>query len=149
MRRCSTPEPGQVNIQLPSQTGVGTAESMVSDGCGSSGPVAFNVAQAAPHIFQNAAGQATAVLNQDYSVNGPTNPAKTGSFVYCVPDGHWPGSNPPADGAAASLTKLSPTTLAWSATISGWSPPASPYQFLGLAPGMWGWIKPTSWCLPV
>jgi uncharacterized protein (TIGR03437 family) len=127
---------GQVNIQLPFATGVGTAELTVSDGCGSSGQAAFNVAQAAPHIFQNAAGQATAVLNQDYSVNGPTNPAKTGSIVMVYLTGIGPVSNQPADGAAASMTQLSPSLLQpWSATVSGW---AANVDWVGLAPGYVG-----------
>jgi uncharacterized protein (TIGR03437 family) len=129
---------GQVNIQLPFEIGAGPAVALVSSACGASGPATFNVAQAAPYIFQDAAGQATAVLNQDYSVNGPTNPAKTGSIVMVYLTGIGAVSNPPADGAAASMTQLSPTTLPWSATVSGWSSPASPYQFLGLAPGYVG-----------
>jgi len=129
---------GQVNIQLPFEIAAGPAVALVSNSCGASGPATFNVAQAAPHIFQNAAGQATAVLNQDYSVNGAANPAKTGSIVMVYLTGIGPVSNAPADGVAASMTQLSPTTLPWSATISGWSAPASPYQFLGLAPGYVG-----------
>ncbi|MGO9230914.1 MAG: SBBP repeat-containing protein [Bryobacteraceae bacterium] len=128
---------GQVNIQVPFETGAGTAVAIANNSCGSSGPVEFSVAQAAPYIFQNAAGQATAVLNQDYSVNSSTNPAVVGSYLQVYLTGIGSVSNPPADGSAASLTKLSPSTLPWSATISGWTS-TSQYNFLGLAPGWVG-----------
>jgi uncharacterized protein (TIGR03437 family) len=131
---------GQINIQVPFEAGVGTAVAIASNACGASAPAEFTVTQAAPHIFQNAAGQATAVLNYiastgQYILNGPNNPAKVGSVVSVYLTGIGPVSNQPADGAAASMTQLSPTTLPWSATVSGW--PSTP-DFLGLAPGYVG-----------
>jgi uncharacterized protein (TIGR03437 family) len=127
----------QINIQVPFEIGAGPAVMMVSDSCGSSGEVTFQVAQAAPYILQTGAGQAI-LLNQDNTVNGPNNPAKVGSVAQIYLIGIGPVSSPPADGAAASTTKLSLSTLPWSATIGGWATPPSPYQFLGLAPGWVG-----------
>ncbi len=127
----------QINIQVPFEIGAGPAAMTVSDSCGSSGQVSFQVAQAAPYILQTAAGQAI-LLNQDNTVNGLNNPAKVGSIAQIFLIGIGPVSNPPADGAAASTTKLSLSTLPWSATIGGWATPPSPYQFLGLAPGWVG-----------
>jgi uncharacterized protein (TIGR03437 family) len=124
----------QINIQLPFEIGAGPAAITVSDSCGSSGQVSFTVAQAAPYILQTAAGEAI-LLNQDNTVNGPTNPAKTGSVAQIYLIGIGPVSNPPADGAAASLTQLSPSKLNYSATIGGWS---TGVPFLGLAPGWVG-----------
>ena len=125
---------GQINIQVPVEIGAGAAAATVTNACGSSGQVSFTVAQAAPYILQTAAGEAI-VLNQDYSVNGPSNPAKVGSVAQVYLIGIGPVTNPPADGVAASTTQLSRSTLSYSATIGGWSiaPPA--FGFLGLAPG--------------
>jgi len=81
-------------------------------------------------------GQAI-LLNQDNTVNGPANPAKTGSVAQIYLTGIGRVTNQPADGAAASLSQLSYSTLFSSATatISGWT---STVQFLGLAPGWVG-----------
>jgi len=124
----------QINIQVPFEIGAGPAALTVTGTCGSSGQTSFEVAQAAPYILETAAGQAI-LLNQDNTVNGPNNPAKVGSVAQIYLIGIGPVSNPPADGAAASLTQLSPSTLAHSGTIGGWS---TGVQFLGLAPGWVG-----------
>jgi len=122
--------PGQINIQLPFETGTGTAVMTASNTCGTGTPVTFQVAQAAPYILQTAAGQAI-LLNQDYTVNGPANPAKIGSVAQIYLIGIGPVSNPPGDGVAAPRSPLSKSTLSYSATIGGW---ASNVGFLGLAP---------------
>jgi uncharacterized protein (TIGR03437 family) len=132
---------GQINIQLPFEIAPGPAAMVVSNACGSSGQVSFEVTQAAPYIVQSGAGHA-AVLNYiastgQYTVNGPDNPAKVGSIVSVYLTGIGPVTNPPGDGAAASLTQLSTSTLQSTATaaISGWP---SNVLFLGLAPGYVG-----------
>jgi uncharacterized protein (TIGR03437 family) len=131
---------GQINIQLPNAIAPGPASVTVSNSCGSSGQVSFQVAQTAPYIVQNS-GQA-AVLNFIastglYTLNGPDNPAKVGSTVSVYLTGIGPVTHTPVDGAAASLTQLSYSTLQSSATatIGGWS---STVGFLGLAPGWVG-----------
>jgi len=129
---------GQIDIQVPFEIGAGPAALTVSDACGSSGQAAFTVAQVAPYIVLLNGTPQPAVRNQDNSINGPANPAKVGSVVSVYLIGIGPVSNHPADGAAASLTQLSPSTLQWSATIGGLSSPSSPYSFLGLAPGWVG-----------
>jgi uncharacterized protein (TIGR03437 family) len=71
-----------------------------------SAPMTLSVVAAVPGIFtlpQTGAGQG-AILNQDYAVNGPANPAPKGSvvMVYCTGGGQ---TNPPgADGAIATAT---------------------------------------------
>ena len=141
---------GQINIQLPFEIPAGPAAMTVSGTCGSSGQVSFQVAQTAPYIVQNA-GQA-AVLNYIastglYTLNGPDNPAKVGSLVSVYLTGIGLVTNRPADGAAASLTQLSYSTLqsSASATISGWT---STVQFLGLAPG-WVGLDQANLVVPV
>jgi uncharacterized protein (TIGR03437 family) len=128
---------GQINIQLPFETGTGTAVMTVNNACGVSAPVTFNVQQAAPYILQTGTGQAI-LLNQDNTVNGPTNPAKVGSVAQIYLIGIGPVSNPVADGSAAPdlpTSPLSRSTLNYSATIGGSD---STVGFLGLAPGWVG-----------
>ncbi len=131
---------GQINIQVPFEIGAGTAEATVSNGCGSSEQATFQVQQAAPYILQTVTGQGAppqAIVQNyiastgAYTLNGSDNPAQVGSVVVVYLIGIGPVSNPPADGAAASLTQLSPSTLPYSATIGGWT---STVNFLGLAP---------------
>jgi len=129
---------GQLDMEVPFEIGAGPAALTVSDACGSSGQAAFTVAQVAPYIVLLNGTPQPAVRNQDNSINGPANPAKVGSVVSVYLIGIGPVSNQPADGAAASLTQLSPSTLQWSATIGGLPSPSSPYSFLGLAPGWVG-----------
>jgi uncharacterized protein (TIGR03437 family) len=124
----------QINVQLPYEAGAGTAAVMVGGTCGNSVMATFQVAKAAPYIFQSGTGNAI-VQNQDYSVNGPTNPAKAGSYVTVYLTGIGPLDNPVATGAAASTSQLSQATLPKSATIGGWS---ADVKFLGLTPGFIG-----------
>jgi uncharacterized protein (TIGR03437 family) len=119
--------PGQINFQLPYEVPTGTASATVTAGCGTSTPATFQVVQAAPYIFQNADASAV-VQNQDFSINGPNQPAKVGSVVTVYLTGIGPVSNAPATGAPASLTSLSPATLPFHATIGN----------LGLTPGFVG-----------
>jgi len=57
----------------------------------------------------NGAFYQAAVLNQDFSVNSPTNPAARGSIIQIFCTGQGALNNPPADGAAAGTTPLSET----------------------------------------
>ncbi|MGD0666774.1 MAG: SBBP repeat-containing protein [Bryobacteraceae bacterium] len=131
---------GQINIQVPFEIGAGTAEATVSNGCGSSGRATFTVQQAAPYILQTVTGQGApqAIVQnyiastQQYTLNGPNNPAQVGSVVVVYLIGIGPVTNQPLDGAAAATPPpLSSSTLPYSATIGGWT---STVNFLGLAP---------------
>lgn len=124
----------QINVQLPYEAGAGTAAVTVGGTCGNSVMATFQVAQAAPYIFQSATGDAI-VQNQDYSVNGPTNPAASGTYVTVYLTGIGPLDNPVATGAPAPSSPLSRATLPKSATIGGWT---SSVAFLGLTPGFIG-----------
>ncbi|MGD0048894.1 MAG: hypothetical protein ABSE42_17975 [Bryobacteraceae bacterium] len=55
----------------------------------------------------NGAFYQAAVLNQDFSVNSPTNPAARGSIIQIFCTGQGALNNPPADGAAAGTSPLS------------------------------------------
>ena len=95
---------------------------------------ALQIQSAAPGIFTNDAsgsGQG-AILNQDYSRNSPTNPAKKGEAVAVYTTGLGAVSPPVADGA------LTPGTLSWqvqlpSATVDG---QAATVLYAGTAPGL-------------
>jgi uncharacterized protein (TIGR03437 family) len=125
---------GQMNIQLPYETKPGTATVTVTGPCGSSSPVAFLVAQAAPFIFQTADGSAI-LQNQDLSINGPSRPAKAGSVVTVYLTGIGPLDHPVPTGAAAPATSLSRATLPVHVTIGNVD---TTVQFLGLTPGFVG-----------
>jgi uncharacterized protein (TIGR03437 family) len=65
----------QINLQVPSDLTGNTAQVIVTAGGVASAAMTVNVAAANPGIFT------PGILNQDSSVNSPTNPANTGSFV--------------------------------------------------------------------
>jgi uncharacterized protein (TIGR03437 family) len=112
--------PGQVNFLVPMSAPVtGTADvEIVQVSTGQVlGAASVPMASVSPAIFCGAAGGCAlnggfyqaAVLNQDYSVNSPTNPAARGSviMIYCTGQGAL--DNPPADGAAAGTSPFSTT----------------------------------------
>jgi uncharacterized protein (TIGR03437 family) len=126
--------PSQMNVQVPYEVSPGTAVVTVSNQCGASQPVIFQVAQAAPYVWQNGPG-GTAALNQDGTFNAPSNPAAAGSAMVVFVTGIGPVSNPVATGAGAPGSPLSWAKLPYSATIGGWN---SAVNFLGLTPGTAG-----------
>ena len=120
----------RLDFQLPYEVGLGNAVAMVTVPCGTSEPVIFSVARAAPYIRQSESGDAMA-LNQDYSVNSAENPAPAGSILVVILTGIGPVDNAVPTGAAAPDAPLSQATLEKSATIGGQD---APIQFLGLMP---------------
>jgi uncharacterized protein (TIGR03437 family) len=125
---------GQINVQLPYETGTGTAVISVASPCGTSTFLTFQVAQAAPYILQTGSGAAI-VQNQDYSLNGPNNPAAAGSVITVYMIGIGPLDHAIPTGAAAPSSPLSNATLPKSATIGGMN---APVYFLGMTPGYVG-----------
>ena len=90
-----------------------------------SSPVTLNVTAAAPALFtadSTGTGQASA-LNQDYGINGATNPAERGSVIQLFGTG----------GGLLTREALPQVTLPISATIDGID---SLVQFAGAAPGL-------------
>lgn len=117
-----TPYPGTADVQLVRNS---TREVLAA------GTFAVNVAD--PGLFTasaNGSGQ-LAVLNQDGSVNSPTNPAARGSVISLFGTGLGPISNPPPDGMPA--TGLAPAAgLPIVATNPGGSVDASNISYFGL-----------------
>jgi uncharacterized protein (TIGR03437 family) len=106
----------------------------VTNGCGGTSPLTFQVAQAAPYVKLRPNGDAVA-QNQDNTDNTAANPAKTGSVIVVSITGIGPVDNAVATGTKAPSDPLSRATLPVTATIGGWD---SPVQFLGLTPGTVG-----------
>jgi uncharacterized protein (TIGR03437 family) len=125
---------GRIDFQVPNETGVGASTATVTNGCGTTPPATFQVAQAAPYVQLRANGDALA-SNQDSTNNTAANAAKTGTVVVVSLTGIGPVDNPVATGTATPQSPLSRATLAVSATIGGWD---STVQFVGLTPGTVG-----------
>ena len=96
----------------------------------------------APGLFtQNSSGSGPgSILNQDYSVNGPGNPAAKGSvvMVYLTGEGQ---TNPPGVTGAITTATLPPpqVTPAPVQPIQVWiGGQAAPYAYAGEAPGLVG-----------
>ncbi len=125
---------GQINAQVPYDIAVGNAMLTVTGPAGTSAAASVPVIEAGPGVFA-LSGQALA-LNQDYTVNSATNPAKTGSYITLFFTGQGPLSQAVATGAANPLPPpLITVTLANSATIGGMN---APVDFMGAAPGLVG-----------
>ncbi|HEY1337071.1 MAG TPA: hypothetical protein VGF59_06145, partial [Bryobacteraceae bacterium] len=124
--------PGQINVQVPYEVGPGSATISVTTPCGASAPTTFDLNDAAPYIF-SIGNNVAAVRNQDNSINGPDNPAASGSVITVYLTGIGPTDNQPATGAPDTL--LAHAKLSNSATIDGVN---APVGFLGLSPGFVG-----------
>jgi uncharacterized protein (TIGR03437 family) len=128
--------PSQVNFQVPYETTAGTSSLVVTANGVAGSPASVTVAAAAPGIFVYGNNWAV-VLNQDYSLNGPSNPAKAGSYVMLY--GTGAGAVIPAvpTGSAAPASPLSMVTNV-TATVNG--APAT-VAFQGLAPNFVGLLQ--------
>jgi uncharacterized protein (TIGR03437 family) len=98
-----------------------------------SAPLTYNVTTASPGIYtQNSQGTGPgSILNQDYSVNGPTKPAAQGSVVQVYLTGTGQTTPPAVTGLVNTTLKNS--LLTYTATIGG-LPAQVVYQ--GTAPGL-------------
>ncbi len=99
-----------------------------------SAPVSLEVAPAAPGLFTlDSSGQGQgAILNQDYSVNGPSNPAARNSIVILYATGEGQTEPPGVDGAPAGEILPRPR-LPVRVEIGGLE---APVLYAGGAPGM-------------
>ena len=127
---------GQVNFQVPWETATGKANVVVTNGL-TSNTATVNVGTAAPGLFILPGGQAI-VQNQDFSLNGPNNPAKTGSTIVVYLTGSGPVNPPVATGALSPLSPVASATSQTSATIG---PSSASVAFAGLTPGFVGLLQ--------
>ncbi|HTS28895.1 MAG TPA: hypothetical protein VMH81_23655 [Bryobacteraceae bacterium] len=102
-----------------------------------SSPIPYNVVQAAPGIYSlNASGTGPgAILNQDFSVNGPANPATANSVVAIYMTGEGVTVPASTDGALAPVngTGLNKPPLTVTATVAGMN---AVVEYFGSAPGI-------------
>ncbi len=117
--------PTQLGATVPYATPAATTSLVIKSQGQSSAPIAIPVVPATPSIFTtDASGKGQgAILNQDSSINGATNPAAAGSVVVLYGTG------------GGILTSDSPARLALpvSATIGGLD---APVLYAGIAPGL-------------
>jgi uncharacterized protein (TIGR03437 family) len=130
--------PSQINFQVPYDTPPGSSKLVVA-ASGTDGSVSTNVTvtAAAPGIFVY--GENWAVIqNQDYSVNGPSNPAKAGTYVTLYGTGVGLVSPVVQTGDAAPSSPLSYAATEVTASINGM--PAA-VVFAGLSAGNVGLLQ--------
>ncbi|HXE63721.1 MAG TPA: DVUA0089 family protein [Bryobacteraceae bacterium] len=119
---------GQLNLVMPGDLVPGSTVTLqISRGNAVLLAAPFTVSAADPALFAlNAQGTGQgAVLNDDYSVNGPARPAKAGSYLVIYGTGFGAVSQPGADG-------LSRLTSGVTATIGG---KFAEVTYAGLVPG--------------
>ncbi len=127
--------PNQINFQVPWGTPAGSAQVTVSVNGGASNSASVQAMTAGPGLFEFPGTSQAIVENQDYSVNGPSNPAAGGSYIYAYFTGTGPVSPAASDGVAAPSTSLVAATSSYSAKIGS---ATAQVQFAGLAPGFIG-----------
>ena len=116
--------PFQINAQIPADIPTGTAAITVASAIGNASASAA-ISAVAPEIFSLSSTQA-AIVNQDNTLNTPSNPASRGSYLVIYGTGF---------GATGSSGALSPVRTALSVVIGG---AALVPAFAGLTPGSVG-----------
>jgi uncharacterized protein (TIGR03437 family) len=115
----------QINAQVPPGIGPGVHTLRVSSVYGVA-QQSVNVSAVAPAIFLIGSSSAGAVLNQDFTINGPANPLPRGQVLVVYSTGL---------GAVIRQGQLSVTAATVTAVVNGQE---LPVQFAGLAPGYIG-----------
>jgi len=124
---------GQVNAVVPySVAGAASVPLQIQSQGVTSNTVTLNVAPASPAIFVIGGAGQGAILNQDYSVNGPANPAAAGSVIQLYATGEGVTNPPGTDGKLANGPAYPAPAAPVSVTIGG--QPAN-VVFAGTAPG--------------
>ncbi len=131
----------QANLQVPTETPANAmAYALVQSGTAYAPPVPFSVALSQPAILPldaSVAGPGRAIaVNQDFSVNTPTNPAAAGEVVTVYFTGIGPVNPTVATGVAApAAAPFAEASLPATATVGGG---IAEIFFLGLTPGFVG-----------
>jgi uncharacterized protein (TIGR03437 family) len=126
----------QVGAIVPYEIAAEASTSVrVSYNGGLSNAIAMPVSGSAPGVFTaNASGTGQgSILNQDYSVNGPSNPAAKGSVVQIFGTGEGQTSPPSQTGSFNSTSVLHYALQTVTASVGGL--PAV-VEFAGEAPGL-------------
>jgi uncharacterized protein (TIGR03437 family) len=126
--------PGQINGQIPFETGVGTATAIVANNGSPTAQITFPVVAAEPDIFEQTAvpHQALAV-NQDSSINSPSTPAHPGDIEVLYLTGIGiPDQMIPTGAASPSTPPLAMVNYPYMITVNG---EQTMVYYLGYAPG--------------
>jgi len=127
---------GQVSAVVPyAVAGKTSTQVQVAYQGQSSNPVTIPVAATQPGIFTSDAsgyGQG-AIVNQDGTLNSPSNPASVGSFVFVYATGEGQTNPPGIDGKPGDSPAPQPVAQPVSATVGGVS---TPVQYAGGVPGL-------------
>jgi uncharacterized protein (TIGR03437 family) len=126
---------GQINAQLPYETGTGTATAVVITGAGRSAAAAFPVAASAVGAFGYPASSRAIAVNQDGSLNAPESPAARNTVLVFYVTGIGAVAPAVPTGQPAPLDKISFASAQVTATIGG---AAATVQFAGLTPSFIG-----------
>ncbi len=111
--------PEQINFQMPFEVAaLGSVRITVSVNGVESPPEGVTLVPSGPGLFVLMGGRA-AVLNQDFSLNTPAQPAARGSIVMAFLTGAGPANPAIESGAAAAADPVSFVALPASATIGG------------------------------
>jgi uncharacterized protein (TIGR03437 family) len=127
----------QINAIVPWEIqGAPTANVCVVYQSNATNCITMNVDNAAPGIFQLPSGYA-AVVNQDGTINGPQNPAASGSIVSFYVTGLGPLSPTPADGSIVGLplpTLANKVSVLFHTSKDEFTPLVSEVFYAGAAP---------------
>jgi uncharacterized protein (TIGR03437 family) len=129
--------PSQINFQVPYETPTGTFDLVVAANGGASDSVPITVASVAPGILVYGDNWGV-IQDQGYSIIGPSNPAKVGSYVTLYGIGAGAVSPAVATGDVAPNLPLSTPLAEVTASING--VPAA-VAFAGLTPGSVGLLQ--------
>lgn len=126
--------PNQINGQVPFEAAEGRGGIIVITGLGRTDSIPVDFAQAAPELFLMENDQAV-VLNSDFTLNTPENPAEQGSKVSIFFSGQGPVDPPVPSGRPAPVSPLSSVASQASVEIGGLE---ANVFFIGLTPGFAG-----------
>jgi len=128
---------GQANAVVPYEVALAkTANVVVVYQGNPSAPSQIAISAVKPGIFtgNNSGSGQGAILNQDFSLNGPANPAPRGQYVLIYGTGEGPTTPPGVDGRLSNVSgaPLPNVAAACSATIGG---VATTLNYCGETPG--------------
>lgn len=125
----------QINFQVPSSLGAGTAGMYVTRDGGQSALFRFAVVTNSPAIFQNTSNHAIAQNANNYATNSDSDPVASGDVLVVYLTGQGAVNHPVPDGTATPASPTASATATATATIGGVN---ATVQFLGLTPGFTG-----------
>lgn len=132
---------GQMNIVVPHDIGTSSHVQVVTPAGTVDGPILSVLYSTLPAIFQDSQTGWTAALNQDGSINSPSNPAKHGSVVTLFASGG--GANYFADGAVVPMGIYNAAATVWAGDSRSFE-----VVFAGDAPGLVAGIMQINLRLP-